>query len=231
MALDIADAQQRLYTEDLQVETPPGQVRVQPGDYDAANIIINGVSTMVSYNKLFAKYMQQSFAGNWVILHYGSYGSSEKNMKDNMTVINHVDKNFRAHMDALKTTALPAIPDYLVANQLFASLPQDLKNIIIDKNPGYFQDGARPLLSWSFAEVFHMATISEASPKYIQDQKRNKIIARISTVGISISGVAQKDTQKNTKVPKIVILVQLATVPSFSRATTTIRHTLAPTTP
>ena len=199
VALDIAEAQQRQYTEDLQVETPPDQVRVQPGDYDAANIIINGVSTMVSYNKLFAKYMQQSFAGNWVILHYGSYGSSEKNMKDNMTVINHVDKNFRAHMDALKTTALPAIPDYLVANQLFASLPQDLKNIIIDKNPGYFQDGARPLLSWSFAEVFHMATISEASPKYIQDQKRNKIIARISTVGTSISGVAQKDTQKNTQ--------------------------------
>ena len=199
VALDIADAQQRLYTEDLQVETPPGQVRVQPGDYDAANIIINGVSTMVSYNKLFAKYMQQSFASNWVILHYGSYDSSEKNMKNNMSVINHVDKNFRAHMDALKTTALPAIPDYLVANQLFASLPQDLKNIIIDKNPGYFQDGARPLLSWSFAEVFHMATISEASPKYIQDQKRNKIIARISTVGTSISGVAQKDTQKNTQ--------------------------------
>ena len=120
-------------------------------------------------------------------------------MKDNMTVINHVDKNFTAHMDALKTTALPAIPDYIVANQFFASLPQDLKNIIIDKNAGYFQDGARPLLSWSFAEVFHMATISEASPKYIQDQKRNKIIARISTVGTSISGVAQKDTQKNTQ--------------------------------
>ena len=197
VALNIADAQQRLYTEDLQVETPPGQVRVQPGDYDAADITIDGITTIVSYNKLFAKYMQQGFAGNWVLLHYGSYGASEKNMKDNMTVINHVDKNFRTHMNALKTTALPSIPDYLVANQFFASLHPDLKNVIIDKNAAYFQEGARPLLRWSFAEIFQMATSAEVSPKYIQDQKRNKVISRISTVGTSISGVSQKDSQSS----------------------------------
>ena len=118
-------------------------------------------------------------------------------MKDNMTVINHVDKNFRTHMNALKTTALPSIPDYLVANQFFASLHPDLKNVIIDKNAAYFQEGARPLLRWSFAEIFQMATSAEVSPKYIQDQKRNQVISRISTVGTSISGVSQKDSQNS----------------------------------
>jgi hypothetical protein len=159
--------------------------------------------------------MQQSFAGNWVILHYGTWGSSEKNIKDNMTVSNHVDKNFRAHMDALKTTALPSIPDHIVANQFFASLPQDLKNVIIDKSavpiskmePGHFYARASPKFSkWQPFPKLHLSTFKTKS-------------ATRSSHAFPRSELRFLAFRRRThKYPKIVILVQLATVRSVSRA-------------
>ena len=110
-AFDVAEAQQALYMDDMDVTTPAGQHPVAPGNYHAEPTIVNGVTVVNSYYQLFAAYMQRDFAGNWIVVHAEAWGSKDRIMKENMTVVAHVDKHFRAQANVMRTTNLPTVPD------------------------------------------------------------------------------------------------------------------------
>ena len=145
-AYRIADTQQTLYSIDIHSDSPEGVSPVPPGNYDAAPSTENGVVTINSYFELFAKYMLQDLVENWVSAHAQLHGiSKDRMMKDNMKVVDHANKNFRAHADSVNASGLPTLPDWHIANQFFASLTTELKTAILDNYAGYFQEGARPL--------------------------------------------------------------------------------------
>ena len=111
-AYRIADTQQTLYSIDVHSDSPEGVSPVPPGNYDAAPSTENGVVTINSYFELFAKYMLQDLVENWVSAHAQLHGiSKDRMMKDNMKVVDHANKNFRAHADSVNASGLPTLPD------------------------------------------------------------------------------------------------------------------------
>ena len=129
--------------------------------------------------------MQKDFEGNWISVHALAWAASDKKMKDTQTVVAFVDKQFRAVADTYKTSHLPKLHDFVMANQLFANLTNDIKNEMVATNSHHFIEGTKPSEEWTFASIFEMAVKIESSPKFQADLKRNKHIARISSVSAS----------------------------------------------
>ena len=164
-----ADEQQILYDEDMFYDTDAGEFPVPPGDYHAPPTFVNGVKVINSYFELFAKFMLMDFTSNWMVQHTQQWGSQDQKMKENMSVVEHADKNVRTHANSMSSTELPATEDYIIANQFFATLTTDLKTAIADHYPDYFQNGARPTSQWDYATIFDMAVRIDIS------QSTNKI--------------------------------------------------------
>ena len=113
-----------------------------------------------------------------------------------MSVVEHADKNIRTHASSMSSTELPATEDYIIANQFFATLTTDLKTAIADHYPDYFQNGARPTSQWDYATIYDMAVRIDTSPKYQQDLKRAKQIARFSSIQNCYSEPTQLENQQ-----------------------------------
>ena len=113
-----------------------------------------------------------------------------------MSVVEHADKNIRTHANSMSSTELPATEDYIIANQFFATLTTDLKTAIVDHYADCFQDGARPTSQWDYATIFDMAMRIDTSPKYQQDLKRAKQIARFSSIQNCYSEPTQLENQQ-----------------------------------